>query len=576
MVNTEKLTCRMAAEALAAYGCRRVVVSPGTRNAPLIMAFARHKELQTFSVVDERSAAFVALGMAEITGEPVVMVCTSGSAVLNYGPALAEAYYHRLPLIAITADRPAEWIDQDDSQTIRQPGALASVVLASYSLKGEADTPTDRWLTNRTLSDALQRATTGRRGPVHINISLTEPLTHTVELPDEHPAEFRRIALTLADPVVAIPQARELAQSLVGKKVLIVGGFNPPEAQLSKALEALGRLPGVAVVCEPLANVFGGNVVTWPDAAIARLTEGERKRAVPDVLITFGGSLVSRPLKEFLRKSEIREHWHIGVNEWLMDTYFHLSRRVEIPAEGFFPRLAGALGHFYRVATQNKNEGLDSFSYLWNRPAYTDGKVSPHPPKWTDLRAIQRLFAFAPLSFPRYNLQLGNGTAVRLAQFCYTGMFHRIDSNRGVSGIDGCVSTAIGAASAYRSQTLLVVGDMSFQYDLGALWSLRMAPGLKIALLHNGGGNIFRVISPTRSLAEREELISCNRPMNVEEICRAFGLKYFRADQHTTDSQMQAFLLGQEAALLDIITDPQESAQAMAYYYKNQSDTNPR
>lgn len=569
MLNTEKLTCRMLAEALEAYGCRRVVVSPGTRNAPLIMAVARRRGLRAVSVVDERSAAFVALGMAKISGEPVAMVCTSGSAMLNYAPALAEAYYSRVPLVAVTADRPAEWIDQDDSQTIRQEGALDAVVLGSYSLRGEATCEADRWTANRTLNDALQRATTGRRGPVHINISLTEPLTAEGEIPDDAPPEFRRVALTLPEQKITTEQARELARSLKGRRVLIVGGFHQPDARLWRALDALGSLPGVAVATEGLANVFGNHSTALAETQLLRMDSRERGGAVPDVLITFGGALVSRPLKEFLRKNSrsIAEHWHVGVNEWLVDSYFCLTRRVELPAEGFFPRLGGALGHFWKAEPApgpSELQRLKDFAYLWTRPAYGDVSKA-EPAAWNSLTALRCLFSFTHTADPHTNLQLANGTAVRLALSGYLGLFHRVDSNRGVSGIDGCVSTAVGAAAAYSSgPTLLVAGDMGFAYDVGALWSLRLAPRLKIAVLSNGGGNIFRVISPTRSLPEREELISCNRPARLRELCGAFGLEYFRAAcVDDCPRAVQDFLYCPAPALLEIATEPEADAEAM-------------
>jgi 2-succinyl-5-enolpyruvyl-6-hydroxy-3-cyclohexene-1-carboxylate synthase len=161
---------------LASHGVKRAVLSPGSRNVPLLVAVSKEPSIETEVVVDERSAAFMALGMASISGCPVALVCTSGTALLNYAPAVAEAYYRHIPLVVVSADRPHCWIDQDDSQTIRQQGALASIVKASYDISADAVTPDDDWYANRVINDALINATTGCKGPVHINMQINEPL----------------------------------------------------------------------------------------------------------------------------------------------------------------------------------------------------------------------------------------------------------------------------------------------------------------------------------------------------------------------------------------------------------------
>lgn len=494
----------MIAQALAAYGVRKVVTSPGSRNAPLLMALSRHGGLELIHVIDERCAAFEALGIADVSGGPVALCCTSGSAMLDYAPALAEAYYRNIPLVAITADRPAAWIDQLDSQTIRQPGALANIVKCQVSVDGDESGPAGLEHINRLLNDALTSATTGPEGPAHINVHLSAPLTVEAEV-DEDEALFRKIDFIAKPSVVTVEAARAMAGRLVGRRVLVVGGFHAPDDRLNRALSAMSRLEGIDVLDEGLANLRGGSIVSD--------TDGLRQ---PEILISFGGSLVSASLKEYLRGcGSIAEHWHVGETDHAIDTFRRLTTRVDFPPEGFFPRLAGAIGHYARVGA-------------FRPKASVTGKKPdvPSDQAWDSANAVRLLLGMLPR---QWNIQLGNGMAVRHALPVIGGRFHRVSSNRGVSGIDGCVSTAVGASVAYGGPTLLLVGDMSAQYDLGALASNQVSAKLKIAVLDNGGGEIFRRVATTRGLPERERLIAGGVNLPLRDLAAAFGFRYLEA-----------------------------------------------
>lgn len=528
--NTEKAVCRMLAQALSAYGVRRVVTSPGSRNAPLLMALSRCGSLETIPVIDERCAAFEALGLADISGEPVAICCTSGSAMLNYAPAIAEAYYRNIPLIAVTADRPAAWIDQADSQTIRQPGALSNIVKCQVSVNGDECTEEGLWHVNRLLNDALASAISGPCGPVHINVHLSAPLTQEAET-DCDEALFHKIDLIGKPTVIPVETARALASRLVGKKVLIVSGFNQPDARLNRALADISRIEGFTVMDEGLANLKRGRIC--PASCEINGTE---------ILITFGGSIVSARLKEALRRCDsIIEHWHVGETDHAVDTYRRLTTRIDYPPEGVFPRLSGALGHNLRIG---------------NLKLKTDEQ--PEPKKvnyeWGSQGAVAMLLDAVPKD---WNLQLGNGMAVRYAMPLAAGRFHRVSANRGVSGIDGCVSTAVGASMAYGKPTLLIVGDMSAQYDIGAFASNQLSPKLKIAVLDNGGGEIFRRVATTRDLPEREPLIAGGVKLPLEQLASAYGFRYFEAsDRDSLARAAKMFAEEKERpALLRIIID---------------------
>lgn len=564
MLNTDKWTCRHAALALAAFGVESVVTSPGSRNAPLLMAVSRHGGLRTLSVVDERSAAFIALGIAEISQRPVALICTSGTALLNYAPAVCEAYHKHLPLIVISADRPEEWIDQADSQTMRQPGALSNFVKLSVDMKAEPADEDQKWLYTRRLNEALECALSGCPGPVHINIRISEPLTAQAEY---HNEQFHRIAVVTPPEKVSTTTARALANGVTHKNILIVAGFGAPDAALNKAISTLGRQPNVVVLAESLSNLHSDDVLQVSDSMFSGISTEKAAGFVPDLLISFGGAIVSAPLKRFLRQADISEHWHVGTERNLIDTFRHLSTAIQISPSAFFPRFAGALNFL------NKNiTGISPFKKDWvelasQRCDALRQKLQAAP--WNMATAIGQVIAAVPHS--GMNLQLSNGLAVRVASMSCMDKFHRVDCNRGVSGIDGSTSTAVGASLAYNGgDTLLITGDMSFQYDLGALASNYLTSKLRIVLLNNGGGGIFKYIRTTRSLPEVDSLFRCHLNMDARAIANAFGLKYYHADSYASlQDTVSAFFAAPGPAILEIATDAGTDAAVL-----NEANTN--
>ncbi|MBD5226208.1 MAG: 2-succinyl-5-enolpyruvyl-6-hydroxy-3-cyclohexene-1-carboxylic-acid synthase, partial [Bacteroidales bacterium] len=496
---TEKAGCRLIGEAMEAYGVKHVVLSPGSRNAPLIMVFARNKYFKTYSVIDERSAAFVALGIAEISCEPVAIVCTSGSAILNYAPALSEAYYRHLPLIAISADRPEEWIDQNDSQTIRQLQALSQVVRGSVCIKGELYNNEEIEFANRKINDILQLCVSGVRGPVHINVPLSMPLTN--EYNDNITRQFHKIDRYDFTDKIPVEAARDLAFQVHGKKLLITGFISLPDNRLNKAIGTLAALPNVAVVCEGLSNIHAMNVLNGCDTLFPdSMNEEQLKFLSPDIIISFGGAPVSAKFKKFLRRCNSAIHWHVGKSDNAIDCFRKLTARIELNPEGFFPRFASSLAHISR-----NSEKKGDYAEIWKRyvqsVTVSSGVKKQLPPmQFNAMSAVDYILQSMPSN---WNIQLGNGMAVRYGLVSdHLCRFHRVDSNRGVSGIDGCLSTAIGASCAYSGNTLLIIGDMSTEYDLSAFFSGLITQKLKIVVLNNGGGGIFHYVNTTRNLPE--------------------------------------------------------------------------
>lgn len=560
-LQTDKLGCRLIAEALKDYGIRHVVVSPGSRNAPLIMAVTRSGWFSVTTIVDERSAAFIGLGIAEITGEPVALICTSGSAVLNYAPALSEAYYRQIPLIAISADRPVEWIDQNDSQTIRQPGALKNIVRNTVSFKGELTGTEEIEFVNRKLNDVLSTATSGVKGPVHINISLSNPLSHECEW--ESSKLFHKIDIINTGEKIAVETARALSAHIHGKKILIAGSISAPNSQLSMAIGIFTSLPYVVVICEGLSNIHATGILHQCDLLFSQdLNDEQLDILSPDLIISFGGAPVSSAMKTFLRRCTATQHWHVGKSDGAIDCFRKLSTRIEISPEGFFPRIASSLAHLEKVSPSTNN-----FARKWHEHAQSVAQAIndrmtgiAETEKWNAPYAIETLLQSIPSA---WNLQLGNGMAVRYAlASSQIQRFHRADSNRGVSGIDGCISTAIGASTAYKGTTLLITGDMSAQYDIGAISSGLLTPKLKIVVLNNGGGGIFHYVKTTRELPEIDKYFSCDLVLPMQQLADAYGICYLRATnwQELADAIRLMMKEDSKAVCLEIVTDPKIDA----------------
>lgn len=556
MENTTHILCRELVALCVAHGVERVVLSPGSRNAPLTVAFVRETAIQHHVVVDERVAAFVALGMATRSQKPVALVCTSGTALLNYAPAIAEAYYRHIPLLVISADRPDEWIDQDDSQTIRQFGALSHFVKQSYHLPQHGD-DASLWYARRTINEALMRAKEPCCGPVHINVPLREPLC---DIADVEPIMAKAVEAIYPTPQIATEVAEQLAQSVSNsRKVLILVTLLQPSIELQEALKALACLPQVVVLTESIANIRDDNFIPTIDRVITTIDDSEKEMFAPDLLITMGGSPVSRMVKEFLRTYTPQSHWRIGCEEHIIDTMQCLTHRIAVEPAA----VVGQIAPLCRAANSD-------YSALWHEreivaTALHNRFVDTTP--WCDLRAFSLLLPAIPQDTV---LHLSNGTSIRYAQLFDTPQVVASYSNRGVSGIDGCTSTVLGASLVDDEQHLLITGDMSFGYDIGALGTALATPRFKIVVVNNGGGGIFRFIKGPSDLPELEECFEVQRQQPIEGYAAIHGFRYFRADNEAdlTNLLPQFFAEREQPALLEIKTPAEVNALVLRNYMR--------
>jgi len=542
MISTKRHIHQLAA-LLLKKGITDVVISPGSRNAPMIHTFHGIAGFNCCTIVDERSAAYFALGLSLAKQKPVAIVCTSGTATLNYAPAVAEAFYQNIPLIILTADRPDYWIDQLESQCIRQEGIYRNFVKKEVNLPlGESEK--ELWFAARQINECLNVAVLGSQAPVHINIPLEEPLHQLIaaELP-----EVKDIAIASANPGISETELSELA-GIVGqsKKIMVLAGQLNPDQALEKALAAFVAKTGAVVLHEYLSNLHDDQFVGSIDALMAAILEENTTDYNPDLLITLGGQFVSKSLKQFLRKAKPAEHWHLSLGAGHFDTYQSLTKVVQAEAAGFFESLAG-----------QKMQASSDYLKLWKSKENRVNQLRDEfvaNCEFSDLKAFELIGKNIPENSV---VHLGNSSPVRYALIHNRVKQAEYYSNRGTAGIDGCLSTAVGFASNSEKINTVVVGDLSFFYDSNALWNKYIGTNLRVIVIHNGGGNIFSMIKgPGETPAFQEHFFTQNTH-KAEGLAKAFGLEYFAAtnEDELRLAMAEFYSPRQRAAVLEVFTD---------------------
>ncbi len=563
MNTSDHFTATEIARLCAGKGITHVVISPGSRNAPLIAAFNAQEGIACLQVIDERSAAFFALGMAQQLHTPVALVCTSGSAVLNYAPAVAEAFYQRVPLLVITADRPEEWVDQGEGQAIRQNGVLAPHVKRSVQLPRSTPDELAQWQAGRLINEAIDATLLPVPGPVHVNVPFDEPLYGRVDKPDNG---VRAIAQVMTEAFILPEHARWLVgQASVCRKVLVLAGQGIWSEGLRKQLKQLAALPQVAVFTEATSNLDDNAFITSIDRVIEGVNADNEQDLRPDLLITFGGAVVSKRIKTLLRKWKPMQHWNVDVGQRHFDTYQSLTHDIAVSPEIFFAQLTNsvlsAAESFYGEAWRMVDERTAKQHYALLAKA-----------PFCDLTVFHALLDRIPAGT---DVQLANSTVVRYAQLFERPHGHRWFSNRGTSGIDGCTSTAVGAAFATNRTTTLITGDVAFCYDSNAFWNGHLSPLLKVIVIDNGGGNIFRYIDGPDKDPDLLSWFESPHRRDIKAMVQGFGLPYFHAnDQSTLKAGLeQLYAEHDRPAVLHITTDALTSPKALRDYFKQLRDS---
>jgi 2-succinyl-5-enolpyruvyl-6-hydroxy-3-cyclohexene-1-carboxylate synthase len=532
------------------HGVRHVVIAPGSRNAPLTIGFASHPDFQCYSIADERCAAFFALGIAQQLNQPVAVVCTSGSAVLNFYPAVAEAFYSMIPLVVISADRPSDKIDIGDGQTIRQDGVMALHTVKSVSLTEEASEANDILINEALHAAVLQK------GPVHINAPFEEPLyatedTLTVD-PLLMPISKQDYRLDWEE-IIAATNLWNNAE----RKLVLVGSLDP-EAVSTEVIHQLATDPSVLVMTETTSNLQHPFFIHDIDTFITPFSEEEVHAFAPQVLITFGGMVVSKRIKSLLRTHPPKRHIHIDPLR-AYDTFGALTHHFKVEVSTFFEQIAPHVLEFkshYRSWGQQLKAQRKSAAgvYLQNIP-------------FSDLKVFEYLAKAIPL---HYQIQMANSSSVRYAQLFEQAVGVPFYCNRGTSGIDGSTSTAIGAALISAQPVVCITGDISFFYDSNALWNAYIPKNFKIIVINNGGGGIFRILPGHQEQEVFHTYFETAHCLTAQHLAAMYGFEYHTASDAygLQDILATFFTVDERPQLLEIFTPTRENDGVLKGFFK--------
>ena len=512
MITSAKQEVQFLADLMKQAGVSNIVLSPGSRNAPLTIAFDEDPFFNVYVITDERSAAFYAMGMAQQLHEPVAIACTSGSAPLNYFPAVVEAYYQQIPLIVLTADRPVEWIDHGDGQTIRQVNAYGTHVLDFFQL-AEFSSADKKWNAQLRCSELIQKAKY-KKGPVHINLPFSEPLYETVEKKED--ATVRLVKRFPAQRSLSDELKTEMGEMLKrSSKQLIIVGQKDKNPELDTVIHALAKLDSVVVLTEHTSNIKGDDLIEPIDSVLALI--GTNPEYYPDLIFQVGDAIVSKRIKKYLRDTAAPI---VAIDQMFdfADTFHNLQLSVDCPAEKTLAYLFSEL---------EKQKGNSTFSDLWLK-AKVDmlraHKAYSESTGYSDFKVVEMIMSNLPA---KTKLHFSNSSMIRyglLFSNTFDGGFY---CNRGTSGIDGCTSTAAGAALATPDDFhVLITGDLSFFYDSNALWNKHIPPNLRVIIVNNGGGDIFNIIPGPSSTNQRGKIFVAEHEFKAKGICESFDIDY--------------------------------------------------
>jgi len=563
-----------------AKGIVHIIISPGSRNAPLTIGFTNNPYFKCYSIVDERCAAFFALGIAQQLQQPTAVVCTSGSALLNYYPAVAEAFYSDVPLVVLSADRPKHLIGVGDGQTINQKNVFENHILYSANLKlnldekveAEEEVPIFKNLENKLekllhLKQGIQdyneaeinkaiNIAFSKNGPVHVNIPFDEPLYNMVDEltvnPKIIPVENHNLQI---EPSVLNDCVNDWNSA--SKKMVLVG-VNQPNIIEQRWLDILAKDNSVIVFTETTSNLHHDVFFPSIDKIIAPLKDEDFKNQQPDILLTFGGLIVSKKIKAFLRKHKPKQHWHIDLNK-ANDTFFSLNRFIETTPNCFFskflPEIKMKASHYKvdweAIKTQRQNKHNTYLNAIG----------------FSDLKAFEIMLS----AIPNHTiLQLGNSSTVRYVQLFDLNKTLEVFCNRGTSGIDGSTSTAVGCAVASTKQTTLISGDLSFIYDSNALWNNYIPNNFRIIVINNKGGGIFRILPGHKNTENFDMYFETKHSLTAEHLCKMYGFEYSKVSNASDlKSSLNSFYTeSNQPKLLEIFTPKDLNDEILIQYFK--------
>ena len=535
---------------------KNIVISPGSRNAPLTLGFNLNPYFKTYSVVDERAAAFFALGIAQQVKFPVVLVCTSGSALLNYYPAISEAYYSNIPLVILSADRPERLLNIGDGQTINQKNVFDKNIGYSENLNqndnyylnlfGLRDNNQDK--INKALNFSIEKQT-----PVHINIPFSEPLYEITNSLSVN--TINKLPGLNNQNIKNISSFRNKWQNSIKKIILI--GVSSPEILCKKSIDLLASDSSLLVLTENTSNVYHPSFCNKIDQLIAPLTNKELKEFRPEILITIGGMIISKKIKAIFRDNKPKEHWHIGIHD-ANDTFFCLTKHFKTIPNNIISKLY-----------ENFNDNGTDYHNKWD--LIISKRKEKHKKYMSELIYCDfKVFDYVLKSIPSNSmLQVSNSSAIRYTQLFDIDSSINVFCNRGTSGIDGSTSTAIGAASVFKGNTVFITGDLSFFYDSNALWNNFIPTSLRIILINNKGGGIFKILTKDNNTELFKKFFETKHDLYAKDLCNMYGFEYFMSDDEDKLKNVlnDFYNQSEKPRLLEVITDNDYNQDYLLNYF---------
>jgi len=543
---------KILAEICSQFGIEHAVICPGSRSAPLVFAFNRNKNIKTYSIIDERSAAYMALGMAQQLQKPIALICTSGTAALNFYPAIAEAFYQKIPLVVLTADRPLDLLNQQDGQMINQVNVFGSHVKGSLNFDSQ-NLATGNW--QLATSNLLTKSMYPVMGPVHFNVPLVEPLYENLEVE----IVIEKIEKPLnnfgnfdnKNIIDALHQTQ--------KRVIIIGQ-NLPDPELLATLKILAK-KDFAILADVVSNQHESSVLKHFDFLVSQANNETLQILEPDFIISLGGPVLSKALKIWLKKQKPKFHFRIQQDETLVDTYNNVTEY-----------LFGNNNEVLKSIINTEFSSSTYAEYLGLMELKSQRKIAEfinqNNVEFNELATVN----FTLKNLPENSqLQVANSTAIRYVS--YLGLPDKNITafcNRGTSGIDGCTSTAIGAANISNEIVTLITGDLAFFYDRNAFWNNFVPNNLRIILLNNHGGGIFNLIDGPNSQPELEEFFLTKHKLNAKNLADENGLNYSicKNNDEFANALATFYDVSEHAKIIELSFDMDKSAAIFKAFKK--------
>lgn len=508
---------------IVASGVKHVVISPGSRSTPLAYAFASHPHIQVHIQVDERSAGFLGLGLAKQFKEPVALLCTSGTAASNYMPAITEAHYARVPLIVLTADRPHELREVGAPQTIDQVKMYGDFVKASIDFPLAEELEASYRFVERQSVRLIQTATTHPMGPVHFNIPFREPLLIDFDL-DVPSLSYER---QMVGNVTVTEEQKQMLEEMRQEErgMIVVGELEMPIEK--ERFWQFARQLGWPVLVDPISQLrteVPDDVMCIEQYDALLKNESYQQEVRPDYILRIGAQPTSKPLNQFIAKSD--------------------ARLITIDASPHFRDFTAMTAIHWQMPT-------DAL-FSWES---TNMPVRPYAKRWIEANAIaqKHVRAYAGNDEGAYVKALAEHIPTGDVLFSSSSMpirdldtfFLQTDrdipilANRGANGIDGVVSTAIGVQRRAERHTWLLIGDLAFLHDVNGLLATRYGEvDLTIVVINNDGGGIFSYLPQSTVAAHYEQLFGTPTNLKFEHIAHLYEAQYDYVD--TAEDFVQA------------------------------------